>query len=258
MVKICALFLFLLSSKITASEYPDPRAWAEKLPESLWTDTIGLIRNVCIFSDDDESTEKWQKVLADFSGLAFLQYLDPQTMQFTNRLNPKNASTFNMSDLPLGLMAVHLILHDEGRQVRVQVPGKAKLKNLGMWTITEDDKQSSEQVLAWITRNIGYDAIVLDKRNNLLLVALMTPNNELGQGILIHKSKSKWVLKPEKIRGEALLQMVRVEGSLAVFEVLLKNRAEYPIEIGSKVILGQNHNLDKLLKTINPVENKAK
>lgn len=249
MVKhLVACFAFCFSLIAAADDIPDPLAWWQQLPDSAWQDQPTLIRHVTIRSSTPAKAKRWDKTMQEFSELGFMQYVPMETADFIKRLNPAE----NTSELPQELLLdpalIQLVLWDRGSKVSVQGSSKRNYKTIATWPMAAADRKTAPSVLNWLSRNLGYDAVVIDARDGLILAGLLKNTSELGQGLLIKDSSKKWLIRESNTRGEALLQMLKTSGSLAVFEVLLAKGETLSVNKGSKILLGQNNNWMKLMQ----------
>jgi hypothetical protein len=257
MVKhLIACFALCFSVSAFADDIPDPLAWWQQLSDSAWQDQPSLIRHLTIRSSTAAKAKRWDRTMQGFSELGFMQYVPHETADFIKRLNPDE----DISDLPQDILLdpalLQLVLLDRGSKVSVQGSSKRTYKTLASWPITTADRKTAPSVLNWLSQNLGYDAVVIDARDGLILAGLLKNTSELGQGLLVKDSSKRWLIKESNTRGEALLQMLKSSGSLAVFEVLLAKGETLAVNKGSKILLGQNNNWMKLLqpapKTVKP------
>ncbi len=249
MVKFMAILLVLFGSlHARADDIPDPLTWWNQLSDASWKDQPTVIRHLAIRSNNSAKVKRWDKIMGEFSNLGFLQYVPSEDTDFVLRLNPKEDLSDESPDVLLDSELLQLVLLDRGSKVTIQASSNRNFKAIGSWPITTQDRKTAANVLSWITRNLGYDAVVIDARDGLILAGLLKNTDELGQGLLIKQSARRWIIKESNTRGEALLQMLKTSGSLAVFEVLLAKGETMTVEKGSKIRLGQNNNWMKLLK----------
>ncbi len=249
MVKFIVILLTLIgSANAHADDIPDPLAWWNQLTDSSWKDQPTVIRHVAVRSNNPAKAKRWDKTMEEFSNLGFLQYVPSEDIDFVARLNPKEDLIDESTDVLLDHELLQLVLIDRGSKVSIQGNSNRNFKTIGSWPITAHDRKTPANVLSWITKNLGYDAVVIDARDGLILAGLLKNTDELGQGLLIKQSARRWIIKESATRGEALLQMLKTSGSLAVFEVLLAKGETMTVEKGSKILLGQNNNWMKLLK----------
>ncbi|HYX33806.1 MAG TPA: hypothetical protein VE954_11890 [Oligoflexus sp.] len=246
MVRLLTLFLMLWGFHLNAEEIPDPRIWMEELPESIWMSSPGLLRNVTIVSMTNARKKTWKRVMRDFSSQGFLQYLDADIQDFAQKLNP--GPDLDLQKDVLEILPAHLWLREEGSHMSVQVRSESGFKNLGSWGIARSDRRSSQAFLDWLILKLGYDGVVLDTRDELILVGLLKNTQEIGQGLLLKNSSHRSSLSTNKVQGQALLQILRIEGSLAVCEVLLTGTHRPSIARGSKILLGRERNLGPMMK----------
>jgi hypothetical protein len=229
-------------------EIPDPLTWWNQLPDAAWQDQPTVIRHLTVRSNHAARTKRWEKAMQDFSALGFFQYVPLDAVDFIQRLNPQE----NLNELPKELLLdpglLQLVLLDRGTKISVLGNSQRSYKTIATWPVTNNDRRNAASVLSWLSKNLGYDAVVLDARGGLILAGLLKNTSELGQGLLVKQSSKRWVIKESSTRGEALLQMLKSSGSLAVFEVLLAKGETLDVEKGSKILLGQNHNWMKLLQ----------
>lgn len=245
LLRFLSLLLFALSLPLSAETLPSPTEWLEKLPESLWLKNPGMLRNVSILSREDSVLAAWQLTMAGFSKLGFLQYFDQASLNFVQRLNPELKAGFNLKTVNLDFTPLHLALRDEGNNMMALAASPEGFKDIGTWPIETRDRETSQNFLRWLIKNLAYDGIVLDRKNDLLLVALWQNTKQISQGLLIENSHTLWVLDPKKLQGRALLQMLSVDRHLAIFEVLTDRNNKEAIEIGSKIILGLDRKLEE-------------
>ncbi|WP_141734208.1 hypothetical protein [Oligoflexus tunisiensis] len=247
MVKMFFTILLLVTAPLHADDIPDPLTWWNSLPESSWQEQPTLIRHLTIRSTPNRA-KRWDRLMQDFSSLGFLQYVPTEDADFMHRLNPGA----ELADLPQELLLdpelLQMVLTDRGSKMGITVNSRKDFKSMSTWAITGQDRRNAASILAWLSRNLGYDAVVLDARDGLILAGLLKNSSELGQGLLVKQSARRWVIKETHSRGEALLQMLKTNGSLAVFEVLLAKGTTLNVEKGSKILLGQNNNWMKIMQ----------
>jgi hypothetical protein len=241
MVKNLVTLLLLISSAIVhADDIPDPIAWWNQLAESSWQNQPTLIRHLAVRSSNAARAKRWDKTMQEFSGLGFLQYVPHEDVDFVKRLNPKA----DLAELPAEILfdpeLLQLVLWDRGTKISVLANSKRHYKTIASWPVTANDRKNAPSVLAWLSQNLGYDGMIL--------AGLLKNTSELGQGLLVKQSARRWLIKESNTRGEALLQMMKTSGSLAVFEVLLAKGETLAVEKGSKILLGQNNNWMKLMQ----------
>lgn len=240
--------LLLLSPSARADDIIDPLVWWNQLPESLWSDNPSLIRNLTVRASNAPKSRRWDKIMQDFSGLGFLQYIPVDDVDFMRRLNPGQDLSELPNDLLLDPELIQMVLVDRGSRISVLANVNQTYKSMGTWPVNANDRRHAQNVLDWLSRNLGYDAVVLDARDGMILAGLLKKTNELGQGLLVKQSARRWLIKESSTRGEALLQMLKINGSLAVFEVLLAKGKTLAVEKGSKILLGQNSNWMKIMQ----------
>jgi hypothetical protein len=251
MVKCVLTILLLFTAPLQADDIPDPLAWWSSLPESSWQEQPTLIRHVTVRGSPNR-TRRWDRLMQDFSSLGFLQFVPSEDVDFVRRLNPSADFDGLPQELVMDPDLLQLVLTDRGSKMGIMVNNRKDFKAMSAWPITAQDRRNAASFLDWLSRNLGYDAVVLDAREGLILAALLKNSSELGQGLLVKQSARRWVIKESNSRGEALLQMLKTSGSLAVFEVLLAKGATLKVEKGSKILLGQNNNWMKILQKQQP------
>ncbi|HYX31707.1 MAG TPA: hypothetical protein VE954_01245 [Oligoflexus sp.] len=248
MVRLLFILALLgLMRQARADDIADPMTWWNQLSESVWQQPT-LLRNITIRTGNATKARRWDKTMADFSGLGFVQYVPIEDMDFMRRLNPKEDLSELPNDLLLDPDLLQMVLVDRGTKMSVLSNTSKHYKSLGSWPLSAQDRKNSSTMLTWMSRNLGYDAVVLDARDGLILAGLLKNTSELGQGLLVKQSAKRWVIKESNTRGEALLQMLKTNGSLAVFEVLLAKGKTLEVEKGSKILLGQNNNWMKIMQ----------
>lgn len=246
LLAIVITLLFPLSAR--ADDIPDPQVWWSQLNESIGKDQPTVIRYMTVRSSNAAKAKRWDKTMGDFSALGFFQYVPQDDVDFVRRLNPKEDLSELPQELQLDPELLQLVLMDRGSKVSALGNSNRHYKTIASWPITANDRKTAASVLSWLSRNLGYDAVVIDARDGLILAGLLKSTTELGQGLLVKQSAKRWIIKESNTRGEALLQMLKTSGSLAVFEVLLAKGETLAVEKGSKILLGQNNNWMKLLQ----------
>ncbi len=233
-----------------ANGIPDPKAWAQQLPDDLWTSTPGITRNFTILPKDPAQGKKWDKATSALSGLGFLQFAPSAALHYFRVLNVGEDGTLPPEDLSLAAIPVQLFLKDEGNKLNFQAFVKGQLKSLGKFGLKKEDRASSEAFYRWLISKFNYDAVVLDQKDDFILAALLGNKTELGQGLLLKNSTGKVLLKSNKLQGEALLQMLRIEGEFVVFESLLASGQAQKITPGTKILLGQSEQLKQRMAPV--------
>ncbi len=244
-----SLFLGILArSEPSQAEaaIPDPRAWAHELPETLWSSMPGLVRNFTLITKDAAQEKKWLKATENVPGLGFLRFVPSSALGFFRALNAAEDGTLAPEDASLAAVPVQIMLRDEGK-INVQAMVKGQLKSLGKWGIKKEDRANGESFYRYVAGKLGYDAVVLDQKDDFILAATILNKTELGQGLLLKNSATKVFLKKGKQQGDALLQMLRIEGEFVVFESLLTTGQAAKIVPGSKILLGQSEQLKQMM-----------
>lgn len=254
MVKYLMITLCLFGSFIKAEEVPKPKVWMESIAEKLWLHRSPLPRNIAIVCSDSMRQQKWDSVMAGFSKLAWMKYVDRGSIEYIHKLNAK-IDEEEIDEVSLNQrIPVHLLLQDDGSEFIVKIPENDNSKSRTKWTYKESIAKSSEHFLEWLNSQLGYEAFVLDSRGDFILAALIVPNQKLGQGILIKDSSSRLTLKAHELEGGALLQMMEIENSLAVFEILSRRGVGQKILPGTKIILGKNRQINHVMEKLIPVK----
>jgi hypothetical protein len=249
MVKLFIALLTLgLSAIARGDDIPDPIAWWNQLTEAAWQDQPTVIRHLAVRSSQASKAKRWDKAMADFSGLGFFQYVPHEDVDFVKRLNPKEDLAEISHELLFDPELLQLVLLDRGTKMSVLANNQRNYKTIASWPIAAGDRKNAANMLDWLSRNLGYDAVVIDARDGMILAGLLKNTSVLGQGLLVKQSSKRWLIKESNTRGEALLQMMKTAGSLAVFEVLLAKGETLNVEKGSKILLGQNNNWMKMLQ----------
>ncbi len=251
MVRSLLILISLCAATFARAEgdnIPDPRTWAAGLPDAIWTDTPGIVRTFTIVQLSKKPSKKWTRIAEKLTNFGFLQFFPVDASSFAANINiMDDAAAEKGSDVKVDNPGVHLILKEEkGSKLVPQHVTDGKLKSFGKWTITKPDTATSETFYNWLVKKMAYDAVVLDVKDGFILAGLLHAKADLGQGLLIKNSADKQVLSATKIKGDALLQMLRVEGEYAVFESLLSN-SKAPIKPGTKILLGQSEQLKSMM-----------
>lgn len=255
MVKIfwlAAVLLFSWPLLGQEAEIPDPRNWAAELPDSIWLETPGIVRTFTIVPSNKKSAEKWAKTTEKMVGMGFLQFIPLDASAFGAQLND-----FETKAVPEGEAAAEtpisaessqaqLILLEQKNRFHAQVRRKGALKTIAKWGFKKADVAGPESFYRYLSKKMAYDAVVLDVKNDLILAGFIAKKTELGQGLLIKGSAKRQVLVPSKIKGDALLQILRIEGEFAVLEILL-SQSKAKILPGTKILLGQSEQLKGLM-----------
>lgn len=235
-----------------ANAIPDPKAWAQQLPESIWTSTPGIVRSYAIQTKDAAGEKKWAKVTSKMRQQGFLQFVPSSTLSFFRSINVGDDGVLPPDDPAMTPVPVQLFLKDEGSRLNFQTLVKGQLKSLGKFGLKKEDRGSSEAFYRWLVSKFNYDAVVLDQRDDFILAAMLLNKSELGQGLLLKNSATRPLVRSGKQQGEALLQMLRIEGEFVIFESLLAAGQMPKIAPGSKILLGQTEQLKKLLGPASP------
>lgn len=246
------LILAVSASETTRAQeaqgVPDPRAWAQQLPESIFTATPGIIRSFTLALKDQTQDKKWAKATGKLFGLGFLQFVPSSALHYYRALNVGDDGVMPPEDPTLAAVPVQLLLKEDGARLNFQVmSAKGQMRSLGKFVPKKEDRASSEAFYRWLTSKFNYDAVVLDHKDEFILAAMLNTKTELGQGLLVKNSASKMLLKAGKIQGEALLQMLRIEGEFVIFESLLASGQTQKIPTGSKILLGQSEQLKQMM-----------
>ncbi|MDQ3234041.1 MAG: hypothetical protein M3Q07_19705 [Pseudobdellovibrionaceae bacterium] len=248
MVIIISILLALVSpSSAWCNEPPDPQRWAQEISDEVWLDTPGMIRNFTIVAGGNSRQKMWTQIGSQISQLGFLKFFDPGHLVFAQLLQREGAPKPTLEQA-LSVAPVQLVLNDDGRRMEASTPGANGLEPIGRWPIPNNARKAVEPFFQWLTANLGYDAIVLDHKEEIILAALLNRKVELGQGLLLKNSAALWSLKPKQQKGDALLQMLIFDGEYAVFEVLLSKKEIVKIHPGTKILLGQSKRFEKVLQ----------
>ena len=249
-------FAASLQAQSDADKIPDPKAWAAGLPDATWTETPGIVRTFTIIQLSKKPSKKWTRVTEKMSDLGFLQYIPVDAAAFAGKLNVMDDAEEKPLEIDLENPGAQLILKEEKGRLVPQHVNHGKLKQFGKWGIAKADYANSEAFYQWLIKKMSYDAVVLDVKDGFILAGLLQKKVELGQGLLIKNSSERQVLSATKIKGDALLQMLRIEGDYAVFESLLSN-SKAPIKPGTKILLGQSEKLKGMMAPGRPKKEKS-
>jgi hypothetical protein len=220
MVKRILLYLIYLSTPLQAQDMPSLQAWVAELSGDTWSQAPGLIGNFAVTASNPDQQSAWDALLSTETGCSFPQYMPSSALRFMQSMNPKSEMDV-MQPSYLAQLPLQLILQDNGTSFAASAVFQAQPISLGNWAIPKARWNSRDRFQQWLTKKLGYDAVVVAVRGNWLLAALLTKRSELGQGLLLSDSQSQWVIPAKKGQGGAFLQLAQLEGCHALLEVLV-------------------------------------
>ncbi len=204
-----------------------------------WRSSLKSSSNFPIILSSFKLTErKGISVIGDqgysFEG-SYLVYRDALSLNLDARLNKKSLST--LSELVGNPAPPDLVFCMCDGSARVYTLDKSKMayfdipKDLGDISKVKNAKD--------IFSLLGYDAVVLEKKDNLVLVGSGSnfSKAEQIQGLAIAQSESKAFLRQNERKGSGLLEVKGVSGPFAVFEIILLGEGHKDLLPGTKILL---------------------
>lgn len=94
--------------------------------------------------------------------------------------------------------------------------------------------QDSDRLISWLTKGLGYDAVILERKGQWYLVGTFTrPKNVGAQALAIANSHDKIAIPRPK--GDGLLELVRIGREASVYRIIVPGSAGDNIAIGTKL-----------------------
>jgi hypothetical protein len=178
----------------------------------------------------------WRKVLPGVNRTSYLRIFPEDVLKFTNLLNPDAPAEVQQKILENN-PAIQMQLEDAGTLVKVKVRVTDKFEEVRTWKIKDRDRASSDATLKWLSKNLGYHAVVLDVREPYLLVGLNDPKRKGKQGVVLRDSSTTAIVNKKSQNGKALIQAGRTTDYLAVFISLVgKDGVKENVVVGDKIM----------------------
>ncbi|WP_141733972.1 hypothetical protein [Oligoflexus tunisiensis] len=252
MVKLFTILCVLLATSVPShGGVPDPRQWFEEIPDIVLLQSPGLVRTFTVETSQVDQMDNWRRIGLELASMSFIQYFDGSYLGFSKELTLMADGQPSESQL-LSISPVHLMFQDNRKTISVFKKELAGLVAIGQWSITDKDRLSASTFLKWLSMHLAYDAVVLARKGRFILAALLEKRNELAQALLLNNSALSLSVRGDQHKDGLLLQMVRLNGELAVFELLYEGEAG-DITPGTKIIIGQSANMKRMLKDPKPL-----
>ena len=161
----------------------------------------------------------------------YLKFFQTRNGKFKSK-SKKKYSDFLMTHFPLDAVvsvgrkkSSIVVLDSTGKFENIKISGLKK-------------KQS---ITKWFFKEMGYDGVVLDRKNKFLLIQGFEKLKEKSQAISLTGSKDKFRVDSQSgSKANSLIQLVESKGSLGVFEILLVDDKTNEISAGTKVLFGKS------------------
>ena len=111
----------------------------------------------------------------------------------------------------------------------------------GDWTRTKIKKKKSKKVASvkWMLKKMGFDAMVLGRRGDFLLVRSLKNIKRDAQALTLKDSHQKLRLRKKEKVGSSLIQHIGGKGKIGLFEILIRDEKSSSIRPGTKLVLGK-------------------
>lgn len=217
-------------------EEPDPVAWYHEVFNTKNTTPANIIQGIGYECRDKLLCAKWRKVLPGVNRSSYLRLFPEEILRFSGLLNP-GAPADVQREMLENNPAIQMQLEDTGTSVNVKVRTMDKFEEAGTWKIKDRDRASSDATMKWLSKNLGYHAVVLDVRGAYLLVGLNDPKRQGKQGVVLRDSSTATIVSRKAQKGKALIQAGRTTEYLAVFMPLVgKDGAKETVVAGDKIM----------------------
>lgn len=235
MVKSLAFILLFISGHLHAveEEVPSPKLWYESIKQNL--PTRGLTHRTLFLK-----RKKKQWIALQESNIGFLQPLPESYLTYLTEvysplpLSAKKADINRIFDrLPIDQLV--FFRNKSAALYYKRAYGQVK----GVRLKKKKSKLFKKRPIRWYAKKLGYDGVVIDRKNQFLLIQALTPYKQDAQALSLKNSSRKFIVTSKKKEGNALIQLVAYENHVGVFEILVRDQSSDLIKPGVKVLLGR-------------------
>ncbi len=182
-----------------------------------------------------------------FEGYGWFELADPESIRLFIQINPtQKKASVKEEELPLRLKRYAELSHAEGVILKTSSASSA-------WAIYSSNNGFSQAVLTyekgpesmrqdlparWLVQQLGYDAFVVGKTEDFLVLAKLKPLKRGAQGLVLKKSAEGLASDNEREIG-ALLRVVFENDKYALAKVSLAKTSRSKIARGSKILFDQ-------------------
>lgn len=233
---ILAMGFLLFSVNVFAQTPPEPKSWfmdVLKRSQENGNSEPYLLRLLLPVAWDRShfSTELYPRFMFGEDGGLF-QELNTTFPLSAKVEKPSRGKDATLLSAMQAARADTILIVDAG-QWRLRSRNKQGLQDIAAAPAAQSI--SSESVRAWLVKQLGYDGVVLDRRGDYLLVgSLVKFDKKEIQALLLKDSARTPIIESRKAEGAALAQLLRQDGSVAVFQVIVGAFRE-GIPVGTKV-----------------------
>ncbi len=235
----------VIEAPLALQEELSPQQWFKRLDPQIWLNNPGILHSIHISVRQKNSllVKKVDTLIEQLYGKSFIRFISKQDVDFVNRLGSVSGSKkWVMKENFVASFPVNLWLGLKADKISMLELRDLKAKRLGKWDYSDKIFSSPDEFLSWLRTVVGYDAVVIDVKDNYVLVGILSSKNYSDQALLIDHSAGKLLLNSKKQEAQAILQTIKIEGPFAIMERLVVADGSRPIEIGSKIILSQQKN----------------
>jgi hypothetical protein len=247
---LCSLIcLFLVSEKGAFSqgdEVISPTEWSGKYlaASEAKEPHSGIIMRTVVVSELTPTSVKFVSINSDeFNKLGFLQTASQAINEFPLRINEKPGEKTNncLKDRKTFILClgVDSLIELKDKSLSIYTPKHEDANAPLIEANLKGTKKLELDIQLTVSNAVGYDAIVLEKRGDRLLVGL-TSDHALPkmQGLLAQNSATRLVLpKDLKVIGTGVVALESREGAFAVMKILVTTLKDDMVRHGTKVVL---------------------
>ena len=201
--------------------------WLGSHPSGL--DELRLVKSVAIFeSMKIGERPKFQTINSDdIAAVSYATPIDPNDGFLSYELNPPKdprAASENPYDTAFNLLQVDAILSlqpdTQGRQEWKIVTRESQ--KLEIKAVDLPNSKDASAIADWLHRGIGYDAIVVDSKENLMLISGAKGSfAKKNQGLLLRGTSSLKVIQGRSTPVAAIVRIVSAWENFAVIRVII-------------------------------------
>lgn len=169
-----------------------------------------------------------------FRNMSYLRFLSSTDVDWNSKINAPFLKGKRGIDLVFNSTGANILFVGSAKQSYLVLGGKQKKPTSATM---ESIKTDPALFVSEVFRALGYDGVVLDKKDSFYLVGLhVKAIGRVGtQALALKNSENKFIVSDHNADGAALLNSVSVKDGFGIFKVLLKGDGS-EIPIGTKII----------------------
>lgn len=175
-----------------------------------------------------------------------LRFIGPKEWQLFKKMNPKmkELSKKKVRKYIFQATGASKALICTKSTCRYQYLNGKILKTIKKWKFPK--ARSTKRWISWWKKQLGFSGIVIDVKGAFHLVATISPINPgFSHALAFQNSADLNFINQKKQKGNALLELVKSEGNLGVYKLILGESQGSGLPLGTKVIIDETRSKKK-------------